>query len=53
MTGSILSWVHFLELRDDEHAQKEIQMVAQEIKRIFIKEFPIISNALKYEVPNT
>jgi len=50
MTGSIRSWVHFLELRDDSHAQKEIQLVAQEIKRIFIKEFPIISNALKYEI---
>jgi len=50
MTGSIRSWVHFLELRDDSHAQKEIQLVAQEIKRIFIREFPIISNALKYEV---
>jgi len=50
MTGSIRSWVHFLELRDDGHAQKEIQLVAQEIKRIFIREFPIISNALKYEV---
>ena len=53
MTGSIRSWIHFLELRDDSHAQKEIQLVAQEIKRIFIKEFPIISNALKYEVPNS
>ena len=41
MTGSIRSWIHFLELRDDSHAQKEIQLVAQEIKRIFIKEFPI------------
>ena len=50
MTGSIRSWIHFLELRDDSHAQKEIQLVAQEIKRIFIREFPIISNALKYEV---
>ena len=49
MTGSIRSWVHFLELRDDEHAQKEIQQVAQEIKKHFINEFPIISNALKYE----
>ena len=28
MTGSIRSWIHFLELRDDEHAQKEIQLVA-------------------------
>ena len=52
MTGSIRSWIHFLELRDDSHAQKEIQMVAKEIKNIFIKEFPIISNALKYESTN-
>lgn len=50
MTGSIRSWIHFLELRDDEHAQKEIQLVAQEIKRIFIDKFPIISKALEYEV---
>jgi len=49
MTGSILSWIHFLELRDDDHAQKEIQMVAKEIKRIFIREFPIISKGLNYE----
>ena len=52
MTGSIRSWIHFLELRDDSHAQKEIQMVAKEIKNIFIEEFPIISNALKYESTN-
>ena len=49
MTGSIRSWVHFLELRDDEHAQKEIQLIAKEIKHIFTKEFPIISKALNYE----
>ena len=52
MTGSIRSWIHFLELRDDDHAQKEIQLVAKEIKNIFIEEFPIISNALKYETTN-
>lgn len=49
MTGSIRSWVHFLELRDDEHAQKEIQLIAKEIKRIFVEEFPTISKALKYD----
>ena len=48
MTGSIRSWIHFLELRDDEHAQKEIQLVAKEIKKYFIQEFPIISTALGY-----
>lgn len=49
MTGSIRSWVHFLELRDDKYAQKEIQLIAKEIKRIFMGQFPIISKALKYE----
>ena len=50
MTGSIRSWIHFLELRDDEHAQKEIQLVAKEIKKYFIQEFPTISKALNYEI---
>ena len=48
MTGSIRSWIHFLELRDDEHAQKEIQLIAKEIKKHFKKQFPIISESLKY-----
>ena len=48
MSGSIRSWVHFLDIRDDEHAQKEIQLVAQKIKRIFTEQFPIISKSLNY-----
>ena len=48
MTGSIRSWIHFLDLRDDTHAQKEIQDVAKEIKKIFIEQFPVISKALNY-----
>mgnify|MGYP000008429602 CR=1 FL=1 len=48
MTGSIRSWIHFLELRDDEHAQKEIQLIAKEIKKHFVNKFPVISNALGY-----
>jgi thymidylate synthase (FAD) len=48
MTGSIRSWIHFLDIRDDEHAQKEIQLAAQKIKRIFMEQFPIISKALNY-----
>lgn len=48
MTGSIRSWIHFLQLRDDEHAQKEIQLVAKEAKEIFKDQFPIISKALNY-----
>jgi len=48
MTGSIRSWIHFLDLRDDTHAQKEIQDVAKEIKKLFIEQFPVISKALNY-----
>jgi thymidylate synthase (FAD) len=48
MTGSIRSWIHFFDLRDDEHAQLEIQQVAKAGKEIFKEQFPIISNALNY-----
>jgi thymidylate synthase (FAD) len=46
MTGTIRSWIHFLDIRDDEHAQKEVRLIAQEIKAIMIEELPIISKAL-------
>jgi thymidylate synthase (FAD) len=48
MTGSVRSWIHFLEVRDDVHAQKEAQLVAKEIKKLFIANLPIISKALGY-----
>lgn len=48
MTGSIRSWIHFLSIRDDGHAQKEIQDIAKEVKKIFKQEFPMISRALEY-----
>ncbi len=49
MTGSIRSWIHFLAIRDDTHAQKEVQLIAKEIKKLFIENLPIISKALEYE----
>lgn len=48
MTGSVRSWIHFLDIRDDEHAQKEIQLIAKEVKKIFKQELPIVSKALGY-----
>jgi len=48
MTGTLRSWIHFFELRDDEHAQKEIQLIAKEGKEIFKNQFPVLSNALSY-----
>lgn len=52
MTGNIRSWIHFFGLRDDGHAQKEAQELAQQAKQIFIKEFPIISKVLEYDKIN-
>lgn len=48
MTGSVRSWIHFIKLRDDGHAQKEAQEIARAIKEILVKELPIISNALQW-----
>ena len=49
MTGTLRSWMHFFKLRDDGHAQKEIQLLAKEGKKIFVEQFPIISKALEYD----
>ena len=49
MTGTLRSWIHFFKLRDDSHAQKEIQVLAQKGKEIFVEQFPIISKALEYD----
>lgn len=46
MTGPVRSWIHFLDLRDDSHAQKEIQIIAKEIKSILIEELPTIAKSL-------
>ena len=46
MTGNVRSWIHFIGLRDDKHAQKEVQLIAKEIKSILVKELPTISKAL-------
>lgn len=43
MSGSVRSWIHFVELRSDVTAQKEIRDVANEIKSILKKELPILS----------
>ena len=48
MTGSVRSWIHLIMIRDDEHAQKEIQIIARKMKEIFKENLPLISEALTY-----
>ena len=46
MTGSIRSWIHYLQIRTGPDTQKEHRDVALEIKKIFIQQLPIIGDAL-------
>jgi len=49
MKGSVRSWVHFLQLRTKEDTQKEHRDIALEIQKLFIKQFPNVSQALSWE----
>lgn len=46
MKGSVRSWIHYLQIRCDEHVQLEHRQVAEGIREIFRQEFPNIAEAL-------
>jgi thymidylate synthase (FAD) len=46
MSGTIRSWIHYLEIRTEDVTQKEHRDIANSIKSIFIENFPLISSAL-------
>ena len=45
MNGTLRSWIHYLQLRCDPSTQIEHRQIAEEIKRIFWQQFPIIAEA--------
>lgn len=50
MNGTVRSWLHYLKLRCGNGTQKEHMDIAKEIRdNIFIKEFPIISEAMEWK----
>lgn len=49
MKGSLRSWIHYLDLRTEQNTQKEHRIIADRCKKIFIKEFPAISEALQWK----
>ena len=49
MKGSLRSWIHYIELRAQQNTQKEHRLIAEKCKKILIKEFPIISEALEWK----
>ena len=48
MKGSMRSWIHYLDLRCSHDTQLEHRIIANEIKDIFINNFPSISEALNW-----
>ena len=48
MTGSCRSWIHYINLRSAHGTQKEHMNIANECRKIFIKQFPVVSEALDW-----
>jgi len=48
MTGSCRSWIHYINLRSSNGTQKEHMLIAQAVKKIFIEQFPAVSDALDW-----
>ena len=48
MSGSIRSWVHYIDLRSGHGTQKEHMDIANACKEIFKEQFPTVSEALEW-----
>jgi thymidylate synthase (FAD) len=48
MSGSIRSWIHYIDLRSGNGTQKEHRDIAERCKEIFSYYFPITAKALNY-----
>ena len=48
MTGSIRSWLHYIDLRSSNGTQKEHMDIANSCKEIFVEQFPSIAEAMEW-----
>ena len=46
MTGSCRSWIHYINLRSAHGTQKEHMVIAEACRKVFIEQFPAVSEAL-------
>ena len=49
MTGSIRSWIHYIDLRSANGTQKEHMDIAEGARKIFVEQLPIVSEALEWQ----
>ena len=48
MTGSVRSWIHYIDLRSGHGTQKEHMEIANMCKAIFVEQFPICAEAMEW-----
>ena len=48
MTGSVRSWIHYIDLRSAHGTQKEHMAVAEGVRKIFTEQFPVVAEALDW-----
>ena len=48
MSGSCRSWIHYINLRSANGTQKEHMDIALECKKVFVEQFPVVSEALEW-----
>ena len=48
MTGSCRSWIHYINLRSAHGTQKEHMEIANACKKVFVEQFPAVSEALEW-----
>jgi thymidylate synthase (FAD) len=48
MTGSVRSWIHYIDLRSANGTQKEHMDIANSAKEIFCEQFPAVATALEW-----
>mgnify|MGYP006265739113 FL=1 len=48
MSGSVRSWIHYIDLRSGHGTQKEHMEIANECKSIFTEQFPTVAEALSW-----
>ncbi len=46
MTGSVRSWIHYIELRSAHGTQKEHMELVENVRKVFKEQFPTVSEAL-------
>ena len=48
MTGSVRSWIHYIDLRSGHGTQKEHMDIANDAKKVFCEQFPAVAEALEW-----